>query len=932
MNKKLFLIDAYALIYRSYFAFIKNPRVTSTGINTSAIFGFANTLLELIKTEQPSYLAIGFDQSKLTFRHQLFADYKANREATPEDIKIAIPYVRQLAEAMKIPIIEKDGYEADDVIGTVAKIASKQGYDVYMMTPDKDYGQLVEENIKIYKPKTFGQGFETLGVNEICNRYQIDRPTQLIDILALWGDKADNIEGVEGIGEKTAAKLIAKYDTIEGIYQNIDDIKGKIKENLLNSRDKLQLAKTLVTIVTDIEMPINIDLMQMTAFDTEAVDKLFDVLEFRTLRQRFNQINLSHNDKASRVIAKPEIIQYTLWGEEIQNIEKQSGDIVKHKTLNDFDHNYKLIEQKNDLKQLIETIKTSPILSFDTETNQLDAIDARLVGLSICNNPGQAYYISVNKHLSDSYIIETIKPLLEDKTKTIIGQNIKYDLLVLKKYGVETQATLVDTMIAHYLLHPEQRHNIDYLAVNYLNWEKITTESLIGKRGAHQVSMANLNPKDIVNYACEDADVAFRLWAILKLKLEKSGLLNIFYNIEMPLVKVLVEMEYSGVTIDSNALNDLKIEYQKISNSIETEIYHIAGYKFNISSPRQLGELLFTRLKITDKPKLTKTKQFATGEEILVELKERHPIVKLILEYRELQKLLNTYIEALPKLVNKNTGRIHTSFNQAVTTTGRLSSTNPNLQNIPIRDSRGKAIRQAFIPSSPDNVLIAADYSQIELRIMAHLSSDQNMKSAFDQDIDIHQDTASKLFGIDTNKVTADQRRQAKGANFGIIYGISAFGLANNTGITQREAKELIDNYFKTYPKVKQYMDNTILFAREHGFVQTIMGRKRFFNDINSANAVVRGAAERNAINAPIQGSSADMIKIAMIDIQNEITEQKLKAKMILQVHDELVFDVPNNEIDNVKRIVEEKMVNAIPLSVKLKVDINIANNWLAAH
>jgi DNA polymerase-1 len=921
-NKKLFLIDAYALIYRSYFAFIKNPRVTSTGMNTSAVFGFANTLLELIKTENPDYLAIGFDLSQPTFRHEIYPEYKAHREETPEGVKIAIPYVRQLAKAMGIPIIQQPGYEADDVIGTIAKIAAREGFDVFIMTPDKDYGQLVEEKIKIYKPRTFGTGFETLGKAEICEKYGIHEPTQLIDVLALWGDTSDNIKGVDGVGEKTASKLVAEYGSIDGIYQNINNLKGKLKERLEQSVDIVKLSKELVTIVTNVDTPYKLEDMKMSKPDMEAIDVLFNELEFRTLKQRF----------VLNTPVKQAPVQGTLWDTGTVEEKAMFADAATYKTLTDFEHDYQLIDTKAALDDFVTEFSKNSLFSFDTETTGLDALNATIVGVSLCAKEGLAYYISIGKELTDNDIVEKIRPLLEDETKTIVGQNLKYDLLVLKKYNLNCKATLVDTMLAHYLIEPEQRHNIDFLAMNYLGWQKISTESLLGKKGNQQLSMSQLASNQIRDYACEDADVAFRLWNILKPELEKLNLTSVFEKIEMPLVRVLVDVEFAGVRLDSQALDALRKQYQSDSDEIEKKIYEFAGYQFNIASPKQLGELLFLRLKITDKPKLTKTKQFATGEDILSELKDKHPIVGMILEFRELQKLLNTYIEALPKLVNPQTGRIHTSYNQAVTSTGRLSSTNPNLQNIPIRDERGKAIRKAFVPASENHILLAADYSQIELRIMAHLSQDENMVSAFEQNMDIHQDTAAKLYGIKPEEVTREQRGHAKGANFGIIYGISAFGLAQNTGLSQRDAKQLIDNYFKAFPKVKTFMDQSIAFAREQGFAQTIMGRKRFLNDIRSANATVRGAAERNAINAPIQGSSADMIKLSMIDIHREFEKLGLKSKMILQVHDELVFDVTNDEVDIVKKVVEEKMLKAMPLNVKLKVDVNTGKNWLEAH
>ena len=924
-QKRLFLIDAYALIYRSYFAFIKNPRMTTSGMNTSAVFGFANTLFELLRKENPNYMAIGFDLKGPTFRHTMFPDYKAHREETPEGVKLAVPYVRRFAEAMGIPIIEQQGYEADDVIGTIAKRAAENNFEVFMMTPDKDYGQLVDDNIKMYKPKSFGGGFDILGKEEICAKYGISDPKLLIEILALWGDTSDNIPGVQGVGEKTAAKLIGEYGSIEGIYENIDLIKGKLKEKLIAGKEQLAISKTLVTIVTDVDTPYDLEEMKMGQPNISAIDTLFAELEFKNLRQRLVVNNpIPETKKVS--------VQQTFWDTGNEDEKASFNSIASYKTLDDFDHEYSLIDTREAFETFLASFRKFRTFSFDTETTGLDPIYATIVGVSVCAEEGKAFYISISNELTDKEIVDGVRFLLEDENNTVIGQNLKYDLLVLRKYDVIAKATLIDTMLAHYLIEPEQRHNIDYLALNYLQWQKISTESILGKKGNDQRSMSQLNGAQICAYACEDADVAFRLWTKLKPELENLELMDVFQKVEMPLVQVLVDMEFTGVKLDVAELNSLKKEYQFDVDEIEKKIFEYAGYEFNISSPKQLGELLFARLKITDKPKLTKTKQFATGEEVLSDLRNTHPIVNLILEYRELQKLLNTYIDALPKLVDPKNDRIHTSYNQAVTSTGRLSSTNPNLQNIPIKDKRGKAIRKAFIPTDENHLLLAADYSQIELRIMAHLSQDANMIEAFENDKDIHQDTAAKLFGIPPEEVTREQRGHAKGANFGIIYGISSYGLANNTGLSQRDAKQLIDNYFRTFPQVKEFMDASIKSARDWGYAKTIMGRKRFLSDIRSANGTVRGAAERNAINAPIQGSSADMIKLAMVQIHKEMNRRALKSRMILQVHDELVFDVLKEEVEEIRLLVEDKMTNAISLNVKLKIDINTGQNWLEAH
>ncbi len=918
-KEKLFLIDAYALIYRSYFAFIKNPRLTSKGLNTSAIYGFVNTVLELLIKEKPSFLGIGFDPIGPTFRDHLFENYKAQRLETPEAINIAIPYIHAFANAMGIPILEVPGYEADDVIGTVAKKFANTDLFVYMLTPDKDYGQLVDDNIFLYKPKAFTAGYEIIGKNEICEKYNIKEPAQLIDILSLWGDSSDNIPGIEGVGEKTAIKLIEQFGSVEKIYENIDQLQGKLKENLLKGKDFIPLAKKLVTIVTDVPVSISLEQLKKSPPNKEELYKLFDELEFRSLKQRF-----------SEYLAPPQFYQPSLWDNQEPSIDKNEPSVFN--SIKNTSHSYHLITTLRESTELIQRFIPIASFSFDTETTSLNALDAKIVGVSLCSEPGEAYFIKTSSELTDIQIIQILKPLLDDSSKVVIGQNLKYDLQVLKNYGVTVRSQIVDTMLAHYLLEPEQRHNLDYLALAYLNYEKITTESLIGKRSVGQQSMLEVDDFLLKDYACEDADITLQLWKKFQPMVEQNGLNNVFYNAECPLVEILADMEYTGVCLDTNVLGQLAKEYTAELIEIEKQIYQLAGTSFNIASPKQLGEILFSHLKIVDKPKLTKTKQYATGENVLLELKDKHPIVPLILSYRELQKLLNTYIESLPKMIHPRTGRIHTSFNQAITTTGRLSSANPNLQNIPSKEERGKVIRKAFVPSTPQHRLLSADYSQIELRIMAHFSQDENLLQAFEAGRDIHRETAAKLFGVSPEQVTPAQRNQAKGANFGIIYGISSFGLAQNTGLSNKEAKLLIDNYFKTFPKVKQFMDDAIAKARKNGFAETILGRKRKLPDINSANNVVRGAAERNAINTPIQGSAADLIKIAMIQIYHKFSDLNLKSKLILQVHDELVFDVPVDELEIAKEIVTERMLNAIPLNVKLKIDSNVGTNWYQAH
>lgn len=915
---KLFLLDAYALIYRSYFAFIKNPRINSKGMNTSASFGFMNILLELLKNENPDHVAVVFDVSAPTFRHEMYKEYKATREEMPEDIRINIPYIRKLIEAMNIPLIEQKGYEADDVIGTLAKRLENNGVEVFMMTPDKDYGQLVSENIKMYKPKRFGQGIDILGVEEITSKYGIDNPEQVIDILALWGDTSDNIPGAPGIGEKTARKLVAKYGTVEGLYENIDDLKGKQKEKLVENKDQVYLSKKLVTI--NVDVPIDQDYSDLERKDPneEKLEELLNDLEFRNVKKRI------FPDKAEAVGA-----QGTLFGA----AEKDEEPEDNFESFDKVDVDYKLLTTKDECEKLAEELKKQKAFAFDTETTSAKPLQAELVGMSFAWEKRKAFYVSVKNNEQElGDIIKLFKPILEDDSKLIVAQNIKYDMLVMRRYDVDIRTNLFDTMLAHYLIQPELAHNIDAIAKSYLNYRKISTEEIIGKKGKNQMSMAQLNPEKVKDYACEDADITWQLKPLLEEKLKKFDLEKLFTEVEMPLCMVLADMEYYGVTIDSEALNEIAEELRKELIKLEGQIHKMAGTEFNIASPKQLGEVLFEKLKVTDKPKRTKTKQYATGEEVLEKLADKHEIIPAILEFRGLSKLLNTYVEALPKLVNNKTGRIHTSYNQAVTSTGRLSSTNPNLQNIPIRDEKGKIIRKAFIPGDDDHVLLAADYSQIELRIMAHLSQDKAMLDAFENDEDIHQMTASKLFGVKPEDVTREQRGQAKGVNFGIIYGISAYGLSQNTGISNKEAKKLIDSYFETYPQVKEYMDESISKAKEKGYAETIMGRKRFLPDINSANRTVRGAAERNAINAPIQGSSADMIKVAMVKIHEKLREENLKSRMIMQVHDEVIVDTHKDEEEKVKAIVLESMQNAISLNVKMKVDIKTGQDWLEAH
>src|SRR6056297_255234 len=914
---KLFLLDAYALIYRSYFAFIKNPRVNSKGMNTSAAFGFMNVLTELLNKENPDHVAVVFDVSAPTFRHEMYKEYKANREEMPEELRSNIPYIRDLIKAMNIPIIEQKGYEADDVIGTLAKSAEKEGFEVYMVTPDKDFAQLVSKKIFMYKPARAGNVAEIIGVEEVKEKFRVREPGQVIDVMALWGDSSDNIPGAPGIGEKTAKKLIGQYGSVEELYAHIDELKGKQKEKLIENKDQVMLSKKLVTINTEVPIEQDYSDLERKEINEEALEKIFNELEFRNLKKRLMPDRAAQNDTQGSLFDMSETKVETDDFENIQTVETD----------------YKLIITKKETEEFAELLSQQTAFCFDTETTSAEPLKANLVGMSFSWKKGSAYYVSIKgNELKENEIVNLFKPILEDDSKNIIAQNAKYDMLVMRQFDIYLGHNLFDTMIAHYLIQPELPHNIDSIAERYLNYKKVTTESLIGKKGKGQMSMGQLNPEKVKDYACEDADITWQLKPLLEKQLKDFKLDRLFNEVEMPLVHVLADMEYYGVTIDSNALKNIAAQLRNELIALEQKIHEYAGMEFNIASPKQLGEVLFEKLKITDKPKRTKTKQYATGEDVLEKLADKHEIVPAILEFRGLSKLLNTYVEALPKLVNDKTGRIHTSYNQAVTRTGRLSSTNPNLQNIPIRDEKGKIIRKAFIPRDDEHVLLAADYSQIELRIMAHLSHDEAMLESFKNDEDIHLSTAAKLFKLKPEDVTREQRGQAKGVNFGIIYGISAFGLSQNTGMSNKDAKQLIDNYFETYPNVKAFMDKSIATAREKGYAETLMGRKRFLPDINSNNRTVRSAAERNAINAPIQGSSADMIKVAMVRINRALKEKQLKSRMIMQVHDEVIVDTHKNEVDEVKSIVLEAMKNAISLKVKMKVDLNTGNDWLEAH
>lgn len=920
---KLFLLDAYALIYRAYYAFIKSPRINSKGFNTSAILGFVNTLEELLKKENPTHIGVAFDPAGPTFRHELFEQYKAQREETPEAIRLCVPIIKDIIRAYRIPILEVSGFEADDVIGTLATKAGFSGITTYMMTPDKDYGQLVTDNVFMYRPKFGDKEFEVMGIEQIKAKFNIDSPTQVIDMLGLMGDASDNIPGCPGVGEKTAQKLITEFGSIENLLENTDQLKGALKTKVETNKDKIILSKFLATIKIDVPIELKMDELVRENPNEEELRKIFDELEFRTLSDR-----IFKTEKKQVNIAPQQPDLFGLFATDSAVEEKYSN----LKRLESITYDYQLIDNEEKRTVFIKYISTFSILSLDTETTGIDPISAELVGMSFCVKENEAFYIPVPADREEAQkIVDELRPIFENENSVKVGQNIKYDLLMLKNYGVELKGELFDTMVAHYVLQPELRHGMDYLAEIYLNYETIKIEDLIGAKGKNQGNMRSLSPTQVYKYACEDADVTLKLKNILEKELKENKIEDLFYKIEMPLVPVLANIEHNGMRVDTQALKLSSEHFTAKMNEIEKEIFALAGMEFNISSPKQVGEVLFEKLQVVEKAKKTKTGQYSTSEEVLESLRTKHPVVEKILEHRGLKKLLSTYIDSLPLLINPKTGKIHTSFNQTVTSTGRLSSSNPNLQNIPIRDENGKEIRKAFIPDD-GCLFFSADYSQIELRIMAHLSEDPNMIEAFNSGEDIHAATAAKVYKIDISEVTKEMRSKAKTANFGIIYGISVFGLAERMGVDRKEAKELIDGYFETYPKVKDYMDKSIEVAQSNGFVETMFHRKRFLQDINSRNAVVRGYAERNAINAPIQGSAADIIKVAMVNIYNRFKAEGVQAKMILQVHDELNFSVPFNEKELIEKIVIEEMESAYKMHVPLKADCGWGKNWLEAH
>lgn len=932
-NSKLFLLDAYALIYRAYYAFIKNPRINSKGFNTSAILGFVNTLEEVLKKENPTHIGVAFDPPGPTFRHEAFEQYKAQREETPEAIRLSVPIIKDIIKAYRIPILEVAGYEADDVIGTLATEAGNQGITTYMMTPDKDYGQLVTDHVFMYRPKYGDKELEVMGVEQVKAKFDIQSPAQVIDMLGLMGDSSDNIPGCPGVGEKTAQKLIAEFGSIENLLEHTDQLKGALKTKVETNREMIIFSKFLATIKVDVPIRLDMNSLVREQADEDTLRKIFEELEFRTLMERIFKKESSPASPIAGTLFNQENgpVQGNLFEEftpDHTNEEKKSN----LESLNSLSYDYQLIDTEEKRNEIIKKLLTSEILALDTETTGTDPMDAELVGMSFSITENQAFYVPVPAEREEAIkIVREFEPVFKNEKSLKVGQNIKYDMLVLQNYGIEVRGKLFDTMVAHYVLQPELRHNMDYLAEIYLHYQTIHIEELIGPKGKGQKNMRDLSPQEVYLYACEDADVTLKLKNILEQELKKNDAEKLFYEIEMPLVPVLVNIESNGVRLDTEALKQSSEHFTTRLQSIEKEIYTLAEGEFNIASPKQVGEILFDKLKIVEKAKKTKTGQYVTSEEVLESLRNKHDIIGKILEYRGLKKLLSTYIDALPQLINPKTGRIHTSFNQTVTATGRLSSSNPNLQNIPIRDEDGKEIRKAFIPDDGCS-FFSADYSQIELRIMAHLSEDKNMIDAFLSGYDIHAATAAKIYKVDIKEVTADMRRKAKTANFGIIYGISIFGLAERMNVDRKEAKELIDGYFETYPQVKSYMDKSIQVAREHGYVETIFHRKRFLPDINSRNAVVRGYAERNAINAPIQGSAADIIKVAMARIYERFKAEGLKAKMILQVHDELNFSVPAKEKEIVEQVVIEEMEKAYRMHVPLKADCGWGTNWLEAH
>lgn len=946
-DKKVFLLDAMALIFRAYYALIRSPRITSQGRNTNAQFGFTNALIELIKKENPSHLSVVFDTHAPTERHTDFVDYKANRQEAPEDIISAIPDIKRLVKAFNIPVMEYDGYEADDLIGTLAYQAADKGYDVYMVTPDKDYGQLVRDNIFMYKPGYQGGKPEILGPKEVCEKWNIARVDQVIDMLGLMGDAVDNIPGIKGVGEKTAAKLLGQYDTLENILDNADKIKGKLGEKVVAGKEDAIISKKLATIITDVPVEFHEEDFKLSEWNREELTEVFAELEFKTLGKRILGEDFNIHEKVAEQAQANATGALDLFGNPIEGSAvmptKASKDkpvaevpeILELKTIENTPHEYTLIDDKDATLKLIEDLKQQKEFAFDTETTGLDPHQAEILGMSFSWQKGTGYYVAIPREKEEATaFLELFRPLFEQEGITWIGQNIKYDMTILKWYGFEIKGEFFDTMLAHYVIEPDGKRSMDVLSTKYLNYEPVSIESLIGKKGKKQLNMADVPLEEVKEYASEDADVTYQLKQTFDPLLDKEEVRDIFAKVENPLVPVLLDMEYEGVGLDQDFLREYSKELERDIKNAEESVYRQADVRFNLGSPKQLGEVLFDKMKLDEKAKKTKSGQYATSEDILQKLRDKHQIVDDILVYRELSKLKSTYVDALPNMINPRTGRVHTNFNQSVAVTGRLSSINPNLQNIPIKTDRGREVRKAFIPRKKDWLLLSADYSQIELRIVAAISNDTEMVKAFVDNKDIHTATAAKVYNVAEEDVTFEMRRAAKAVNFGIIYGQTAFGLAGSLGISRTEAKTIIDNYFAEYPSIKKYMDDTIEYAKEHGYVKTIMGRKRYLRDINSSNHTVRGYAERNAINSPIQGTAAEMIKLAMIKVHEAIKKEKLTAKMILQVHDELVFDVPPNEVDALKQLVKENMESALilPNEVPIHAEAGVGHNWLEAH
>lgn len=935
-DKKLFLIDAYALIFRAYYAFIKNPRINSKGLNTSAIFGFTNTLFDLMKKEKPSHLAVVFDVGE-TFRHQVYKEYKANRQETPEAIRIAVPYIHKLMEALKISCLWKEGYEADDVIGTLAKKAEKEGYITYMMTSDKDYAQLVSENIFVFKPASRGNDIEIWDVDSVKEKFAVKNPSQVIDLLGMMGDSVDNIPGIPGVGEKTAKQFIKEYGSIENLFAHSHELKGKMREKVEANKEMGILSKKLATIETDVPIEFNYESLTVEKPDIEEVIKIFEDLEFRNMISNFQKTYniISENEKETQTIAFSKTKangQRSLF--DLSDQEPEINESSHWKTIENTDHLYQLMETNMSIKLLVDKLLKQKIVSFDTETTSTNSMVAELVGISFSYEKAKGYYIPFNpkeKEKSQKFI-ELLRPFFENENILKVGQNLKYDCKVLRKYDIEVKGILFDTMIAHYLINPDARHSMDILAETVLNYKPVSIESLIGKKGKNQKLFSSVPIEEQKEYAVEDSDITLQLKDKFKPQLTQDNLEKLFDKIEMPLMKVLVDMEWEGINLDIIALNNMSKELVEELIHLETEIYSLAGEKFNISSPKQLGDIIFDKLKLGNKPKKTKTGQYATGEDVLLKLAHKHKIIDLLLEYRQLQKLKSTYVDALPNEVNPQTGRVHTTFAQTVAATGRLASNNPNLQNIPIRTERGQEVRKAFIAKDKNHKIISADYSQIELRIIAAMSKDPAMIASFNHGEDFHKATASKVFHIPMGQVTREQRSQAKTVNFGIIYGVSAFGLSEQTGLSRSESKSLIDAYYEAYPVLKEYIAEQVQTARKNGYVETLLGRRRYLPDIHSGNSVVRSHAERNAVNAPIQGTAADIIKIAMIQIYELLNERKYRTKLLLQVHDELVFDAPDEEIKEVSALIKKTMENSVKIEVPLIVDIGVGPNWLDAH